>query len=140
MHYKLVLENHVDGVSGGSWTFRPPAVLGREPGSGLCIDHESISRKHCQFTLSPDEALVVKDMDSMNGTYVDDRRVQQATLMPGQTLQIGALVLKVEFTEDAVDVVTPPKTSGNVNTTQPMETFRPVPLPPEKPWWKKLFG
>ncbi len=141
MIYKLVLQNSVSGISQKNWIFHPPAVAGREPGSPLCIEHDSISRKHCQFSLNGEGALVLKDLESMNGTYVDDRRIQQATLMPGQLIQIGALRLKIDFSgeeEEQLPVAAKPK--GSVYQTQPMETFRPVPLPPEKPWWRRLFG
>ena len=143
MFYKLVLKNHVDGLVGNQWSFRPPAVVGRDPKCDVCFEHDSISRQHCQFTLNGEEALVVKDMDSMNGIYVDDRRVQHATLMPHQTLQIGALIVQVEFSDDEFPA-TSPKPKGSVYATQPMPTLRPTrpPSPPpvaEKPWWRRWF-
>lgn len=140
MRYKLVLQNHVDGLTINSWSFLPPAVVGREPGSEVCIEHDSISRKHCQFSLNGEGALVIKDLDSMNGTYVDDRRIDHVVLMPGQMIQLGALCLEIRFSTETEAPPTAPKPRGNVYATQPMETFRPVPLPPEKPWWKKLFS
>lgn len=97
MVYKLTLQNHVEGLSQNRWVFTPPAVAGREPDSQLCIEHDSISRKHCQFSLNAEGALVIKDLDSMIGTYVDDTRVQHATLMPGQLIQIGALPFQMTF-------------------------------------------
>ena len=86
---------------------------------------------------------MVKDLESMNGIYIDDSRVKQAALMPGQVLQIGALRLQVEFTTGG-DVVPKPisRPKGNVTATQPMKTVRPEPTPPaplEKPWWRRLF-
>ena len=141
MVYKLTLQNHVEGIDQQRWVFTPPAVAGREPASQLCLDHDSISRKHCQFALNAEGALVVKDLESMNGTYVDDSRVSQSTLMPGQLIQIGALRLRIDFSGD--EDQTPPtgtKAKGSVYATQPMESFRPVPLAPEKSWWQKLLG
>ena len=143
--YKLVLKNHVDGLSACSWFFTPPAVVGREPGIALCIDHDSISRKHCQLALNAEGALLIKDLGSTNGTYVNDSRIQQAILMPGQVIQIGALLLEVDFSsaEDQQTRVKRPTTSrpqGSVYATQPMEPFKPVPLREEKSWWAKLMG
>lgn len=143
MHYKLTLQNHVEGLSSSTWNISPPVSVGRDPGAEVCIEHDSISRKHCQFTLNIDGALAVKDLGSMNGTYVDDQRIQQTTLMPGQVVQIGALLLKVDFLEEESPIQTPKtqtKPKGSVYATQPMETFKPVQLPPEKPWWRKIFG
>jgi hypothetical protein len=148
MIYRLKLQNHVDGLHTTSWTFMPPTVLGRDPSCGLCIEHESISRKHCQFFHNSEGSLVVKDLDSMNGTYVDDVRIQQRTLMPGETVQAGALRLEVIFTteQEIVQMALPnaaPQTGQRpslaMNETQPMKKVDPLPPPPPKPWWRKLF-
>ncbi len=146
MYYKLVLQNHVDGLEGKQWSFRPPAVVGRDPKCDVCFEHDSISRQHCQFSLNGEEALVVKDMDSMNGIYVDDSRVQHAVLMPHQTLQIGALIVQVEFSDEEPRSTTTSKPKGSVYATQPMQTLRPTSGPTSapqpaatKPWWRRLF-
>jgi len=87
--------------------------------------------------------LVVKDLESMNGIYVDDKRVKHAPLMPGQVLQIGSLRLHVEFSTggDAMPkAISKPK--GDVIATQPMKAvhLEPKPqVPLEKPWWRRLF-
>ena len=79
----------------------------------------------------------------MNGIYIDDARVKQAALMPGQVLQIGALRVHVEFTTGGgPSPKSASKPKGNVNATQPMKTIRPEPPPAppvEKTWWKRLF-
>lgn len=146
MYYKLVLQNHVDGLVGKQWSFHPPAVVGRDPKCEVCFEHDSISRQHCQFSLNGEEALVVKDLESMNGIYVDDSRVHHAVLMPHQTLQIGALIVQVEFTDEE-PVATSSKPKGSVYSTQPMQTLRPAPpvhtpsssSSDSKPWWRRLF-
>ena len=103
----------------------------------------SISRQHCQFSLNGEGTLVVKDLESTNGIYVDDTRVKHAALMPGQVLQIGALQLHVEFTSGGGPMPKPTsKPKASVIATQPMKTVRPEPAPSpkvEKPWWRKLF-
>ncbi len=127
MIYKLVLQGEVDGLTGRTWTFRPPAALGRDPGSAVYIDHRSISRQHCQFSLNGEGGLFVRDLNSTNGVYVDDLRVQQATLSPGQTVQIGAIQLHVEVsTEDELQHTTtrPAKPKGDVDRTQAMKALR----------------
>jgi pSer/pThr/pTyr-binding forkhead associated (FHA) protein len=150
MHYQLILQNHVEGFKGKKWTFSAPASVGRDPTCDLCFDHDSISRQHCQFSLNGEGGLVIKDLESMNGIYVDDRRVQHATLMPHQLLQVGALIMQIEFLEEE-----PRKPSsrgvGSTYATQPMQTLRsqgigaaasaapPSPQPAAKPWWRRLF-
>ena len=140
MHYQLTLQNHVDGLTESTWNISPPSTVGRDPSCDVCIEHDSVSRKHCNFTTNFDGALNIKDSGSMNGTYVDDRKIDHTSLMPGQIIQIGALLLKIDFLEDApTPQAAKPKAKGNVYATQPMETFKPVALPPEKPWWKRIF-
>ena len=143
MYYQLILQNHVDDLNQTTWIIKPPGVVGRDANCQVCIDHPSISRQHCQFSLNHEETLIVKDLDSMNGIYIDDARVKQAALMPGQVLQIGALRVHVEFTTGGGTMPKPlSQLKGNINTTQPMKTIRPEPAPAvlgEKPWWKRLF-
>ena len=85
----------------------------------------------------------MKDLESMNGIYVDDVRVKHAVMMPGQVLQIGALRLHVEFTTGGDPIPKAmAKPNGHVTATQPMKTVRPEPTPLtplKKPWWKRLF-
>lgn len=142
MIYKLTLQNDVDGMTRRTWTFRPPVIVGRDPASDVCIDHHSISRQHCQFTLNGDEALVVRDLHSTNGVYVDDQRVtRQRVLMPNQVLQIGGLEMRVQFSnEDEHRATKDEPSGGNVDTTQPMPIFEIDPPAEEKPWWKKIIG
>jgi predicted component of type VI protein secretion system len=140
MIYKLVLQNEVDGLGRHMWTFKPPAILGRDPESDLCIDHASISRQHCQFSLNGDEALMIKDVGSTNGIYVDDNRIHHQVLMPDQIVQIGALQLKVQFSSENEHQANSrvPK-SGNVDRTQPMPVLHFDPVAPERPWWRRIF-
>ena len=143
MYYQLILQNDVEDLGKASWTIKPPGVVGRDATCQVCIDHPSISRQHCQFSLNGEGTLVVKDLESMNGIYVDDTRVKQSALMPGQVLQIGALQLHVEFSTggDAMPKL-PTKPRSNVNATQPMKAVRPEPTPAaliEKSWWRRLF-
>lgn len=143
MQYKLLLQNQVAGLTDRTWSISPPSTLGRENDCEMLIDHESISRRHCQFFLNSEEALTIKDLGSLNGTYVDDQRVDHAILMPGQQVQVGALIFQVEILEDAGErkpAVKRPEPSKSPYETQPMEAFTPVQLSDDTPWWKKIFS
>ena len=144
MHFKLTLQNQVDGLTTRTWNFTVPAVVGREPGVEVCIEHDSISRKHCQFSQNFEGALVIKDLQSMNGTYVNDSRIQQKALTPGETIQIGALRLEIAFlSDDEKPTPTASMPKGNVYATQPMQTMRPSVPAPSQPvaesWWRRWF-
>ena len=62
--------------------------LGREGENDFLVPHPSVSRHHCEVWLT-DEAVLVRDLDSRNGTFVDDARVQEAQILAGQTLRVG---------------------------------------------------
>lgn len=68
---------------------QPSAKVGRMPPADIVIPHRSISREHCMFGLAAD-ALLVTDLNSTNGTFVDGERITRATIVPvGSMLQIG---------------------------------------------------
>jgi pSer/pThr/pTyr-binding forkhead associated (FHA) protein len=119
MNYKFILIDSTTGNDLMAWVLPVPAVVGRNPGANILIDDPSISRRHCQFSEDIDGALTIRDLDSMNGIYVDDQRVKKAVLRPGIVVQIGSRSLRVEWTNEPITshpVVI--KSAGRV--TQPM--------------------
>lgn len=62
--------------------------IGRHPGSEIVLDDISVSRVHAEVRRGP-EGLVVTDLGSLNGTYVNQRRVDAAVLRHGDELQVG---------------------------------------------------
>jgi pSer/pThr/pTyr-binding forkhead associated (FHA) protein len=75
---------------------RLPVVLGRGDDCKIRIPVASVSRRHCQLSLDDDE-LVVKDLKSSNGTYVNGEKVRSHELVPGDLLAIGPAVLVVRI-------------------------------------------
>ena len=67
-------------------------TLGRHPDSDIFLDDITVSRNHAEIFR---EGLVprVKDMGSLNGTYLNSRRVEEAGLKDGDELQIGRFKL-----------------------------------------------
>jgi pSer/pThr/pTyr-binding forkhead associated (FHA) protein len=62
----------------------------------------------------------VHDFDSMNGTYVDEQRIKKrAVLQPGESVRIGSICLKLEWTDEEL---TENRTMGkpSIASTQPM--------------------
>jgi len=78
-------------------TFRilPGAVrtLGRATGADFIVDAALVSRVHCRFTVLPDGALEVRDLESTNGTYVNGARIDAAQLTAGDHIQVGRMEL-----------------------------------------------
>jgi phage tail-like protein len=90
----LVIEFQGDVVRTMPLTFNVLRV-GRAPDNDLSLQHPAVSRVHVELSLTP-AGVVVTDLQSSNGTYIDGVRIlpQQPTLLePGQLLQIGPFIL-----------------------------------------------
>src|SRR5215471_4290077 len=84
---------------GGRLTFRVSAgsikTVGRARGADFVLDAALVSRLHCRLEAG-DQALEVVDLESTNGTFVNDRRVTRAKLVTGDRLRVGRVELEVE--------------------------------------------
>ena len=68
--------------------------IGRTPPADLVLAHQSVSREHCIISLANDE-LFVTDLNSTNGTYIDDERIRRATVLPvGSVVRVGQISLR----------------------------------------------
>lgn len=78
------------GQEAGSWfrIDRPVTTIGRHPESDIFLNDVTVSRRHAEI-LYTDGEFHLKDVGSLNGTYVDRERVDDATLAPGTEIQIG---------------------------------------------------
>ncbi|MCL4812261.1 MAG: FHA domain-containing protein [Vicinamibacteraceae bacterium] len=83
----------------GAFTFRvsPGAIktIGRAIRADFIVDAALVSRFHCRLSAARDGRLKVEDLGSTNGTFVNDRRVQHAALVPGDRLRVGRVELVV---------------------------------------------
>lgn len=66
----------------------PLVTTGRHPDSDIFLDDVTVSRKHAVFQQDGD-SYVVRDVGSLNGTYVNRERIDTQTLRPGDEVQIG---------------------------------------------------
>jgi len=68
-------------------------LIGRSSKVDIQIDEDSISRNHAVIENYGDE-IVVRDLNSTNGTYVNDYPIQQHRLMDGDQVKIGRTIFK----------------------------------------------
>ncbi|MER7070430.1 FHA domain-containing protein [Terrabacter sp. NPDC000476] len=63
-------------------------AAGRHPDSDIFLDDVTVSRKHATF-VAQDGGYLVRDAGSLNGTYVNRERIDEAPLHQGDEVQIG---------------------------------------------------
>lgn len=62
--------------------------IGRHADSDISLDDITVSRRHCEIS-QEEGRFLVRDVGSLNGTYVNQKRVDAAELLQGDELQIG---------------------------------------------------
>jgi pSer/pThr/pTyr-binding forkhead associated (FHA) protein len=62
--------------------------LGRHPDSDVFLDDITVSRRHCEIERTSN-GYVVRDVGSLNGTYLNQERVEQGEVHNGDELQVG---------------------------------------------------
>jgi hypothetical protein len=83
----LVVRN---GEDSGSWFSLVGELtrIGRHPESDIFLDDITVSRRHAEIKID-DEVFALRDVGSLNGTYVNRVRTDQCELRPGDEVQIG---------------------------------------------------
>jgi HD-GYP domain-containing protein (c-di-GMP phosphodiesterase class II) len=72
-----------------------PVVIGREASDGIRILDQGASRRHAEvFKIG--EMYFIRDLDSKNGTFVNDERVMEELLQVGDKLKVGTTVFVFE--------------------------------------------
>ena len=111
MEAKLVV---VGGkAQAGEFTLKLPAIVGRSRTADVPLNHPLVSRQHCELS---EEAghLMVRDLGSLNGTFVGDSRVTaevKVPIDPGGHLTVGSVTFEAIYeaapgeAEEALDFV-----------------------------------
>ncbi len=75
-------------------------TVGRVEDNVFQISEPSVSSHHCEILLKGTD-VVVKDLNSTNGTFINGDRISEAPLKPGQTLRLGNVDLKIDGPSNA---------------------------------------
>lgn len=79
----------------GRWFVGGTVYVGRSPENDVFLVDPSVSRRHAVLEVRGD-LLLVRDLASTNGTFVNGERVQLRTLQPGDVVAFGKTEMKVE--------------------------------------------
>lgn len=74
---------------GSRFLLTEPATIGRSPESEIFLDDVTVSRKHALVSYSHSGTFSMKDLGSLNGTYVNGKPVVEIDLSSGDEIQIG---------------------------------------------------
>ncbi len=74
-------------------------IIGRSSQAQLQIDHESVSRRHARVVLT-ESGVLLSDLGSTNGTYVNDEPIQERQLAHGDLIKVGRTILKYLSTDN----------------------------------------
>lgn len=86
-------------------------LIGRLQQSDLTIQHFKVSRRHCRIS-EVDGSYVLEDLNSSNGTFVNDREVGQKELSDGDQIDIGESTLYFSRSEGGVEAIDGDATEG----------------------------
>jgi pSer/pThr/pTyr-binding forkhead associated (FHA) protein len=68
-------------------------VLGRDSDAFLCLSDDSVSRRHAIITRVLGR-FILFDLESTNGTFVNQRRVERAQLKEGDVIRVGSVTFR----------------------------------------------
>jgi pSer/pThr/pTyr-binding forkhead associated (FHA) protein len=115
------------GMAGRSHELKvDKTTIGRVEDNTFQIAEPSVSSHHCEILLRPNE-IVVKDLNSTNGTFINGEKILEAVLKPGQVLRLGQIELKLE------DGSVPAAPAPAAPAAAPAAAAAPAPAPAKKP-------
>lgn len=87
---RLVLRGLSGPMLGRSFPLRDGMTIGRARDCDVFVESQEISRQHARLRLRP-ESVMVEDLASTNGTFVNDERITTASLEPGDELRLDTI-------------------------------------------------
>lgn len=64
-------------------------TIGRSPSNHITIKHSSLSRRHAEIQVKEDQTFVLRDLQSLNGTFINQQKITQQTLHDGDIIVCG---------------------------------------------------
>lgn len=84
-------------------------VIGRKTDADLRIPISEISRAHCELLVEGDE-VILRDLDSSNGTFLNEEEISEAKVKAGDRIRLGPVVFTVQINGEPKDI-SPPTTA-----------------------------
>lgn len=88
-----------EGFTGRTYELKTEkTTVGRLPDNTFEIPEQSVSSHHCEILLRSGDVLV-HDLGSTNGTFINGQQITEGTLKPGQILRLGTVDMRLESGE-----------------------------------------
>ena len=87
---KYMLRGVSGATFGKTFALTGSMVIGRQADSDIPVPAEEISRHHARLQVAADGVLV-EDLNSANGTFINDKRIQNGLLKPGEELRLDTV-------------------------------------------------
>jgi predicted component of type VI protein secretion system len=85
-----------EGLTGRSHELKvDKTTIGRMEDNTFQIAEQSVSSHHCEVLLKGND-VIVRDLDSTNGTYINGEKISEKVLKPGQILRLGNVEARLE--------------------------------------------
>jgi len=85
-----------EGLTGRSYELKvEKTTVGRLEDNAFQIPEQSVSSHHCEVLLQGTD-VVIKDLNSTNGTFINGEKVTEKPLKPGQILRLGNIEIRLE--------------------------------------------
>ena len=124
---KLVILNQ--GMTGRTFELvTERTTVGRVEDNTFQIADGSVSSHHAEIVLRGND-IVIRDLNSTNGSYINGEKITEMVLKPGQTLRLGQVELKID---DGKAVTAPPPPPVPVGAPAAAPAPAPAPSPSKK--------
>ena len=100
----LVMDGGLDGEE--LVPVGPVTSMGRQPGNDVVVAEAGVSRRHAEI-VSSDEGYLLRDLESTNGTFVNEERLESSNylLKDGDEIRLGASKQSISFRHSSANTI-----------------------------------
>lgn len=111
----------------------PSITIGRLPENTICISNMGISRRHAKIERDTNNTFSISDLNSLNGTFINNTKVKKSALSNGDKITIGKYTLLFEDMEKKeISAVARKKDDTSITIPSVIEEMMPYEPPPTR--------
>jgi pSer/pThr/pTyr-binding forkhead associated (FHA) protein len=112
----------------------PSITIGRLPENTICISNMGISRRHAKIERDANNVFCISDLNSLNGTFINNTKVKKSMLSNGDKITIGKYTILFENMEKKENSASAAmkKDDTSISTPSVIEEMMPYEPPPTR--------